>query len=84
MKYLKVKKEDYYILNRKNKSLFCLVKDELYTQKEFEKLKEKYYLSKEIIKDLFEKIEINKNKTFFCFGARFSNCTETIWLKKGV
>lgn len=64
MTYLKAINHD----KRIGKNLF-LVKNELFTIKEINKLN----LKDSFIKDNFVKIELNKNKTYFFFGARFES-----------
>lgn len=53
-----------------------LVANELYTEKELEKLLNGARLRGHGIKatsQAFEKVEINKNKTYWFFGARFES-----------
>jgi hypothetical protein len=45
------------------------VLNELFTIKEVEKMN----LNNKFIKDNFIKVEINKNRTYFFFGARFES-----------
>lgn len=60
MKYYKVKKE-YDNTRKNNKDIY--IANELYTQKEVdrERLNTSY----------MDTVEINKNRTYFFFGARF-------------
>lgn len=60
MKYYKVKKE-YDNTRKNNKDIY--IANELYTQKEVdrERLNTSY----------MDTVEINKNRTYFLFGARF-------------
>lgn len=69
------------------KNIYTFIENELLTQKELEKIlknykifnyeektsKKLFFEKNEIINELFEKKEINKNKTYFCFGVRFEN-----------
>lgn len=52
------------------KKHYILVENELYTRKEFEKLKSIYT---DIQENDFTIVNIPKNKTYYFFGARFSN-----------
>lgn len=54
--------------NKKNH--YILVENELYTSKEFEKLKSIYT---DIQENDFTIVNIPKNKTYYFFGARFIN-----------
>lgn len=57
--------------NRKKHYIhYILVENELYTSKEFEKLKSIYT---DIQENDFTIVNIPKNKTYCFFGARFSN-----------
>lgn len=80
MKYFKVKNQnDLQVTNPKTNWIF--VNEELYTEREFEKLNVpevlNFFNSKisrhDSIKrsDLFELVEVPKNKTYFFFGCRF-------------
>jgi len=60
MKYYKAKKDTYDYFNK-----YAVIENELLTEKE-RNTKARY-----IKDDLFEIVEINKNKTFFSFGVRF-------------
>ena len=64
MEYYKVNKEydGVKIVSKRN---LYLISNELFTKKEIDKLKIC------AIDKVFTKIEISKNKTYFCFGARF-------------
>lgn len=63
MKYFRVK-EEYDNYRRADGSI--LVRNELYTEKEIQKYK--------IPANRVISVEIKKNTTYFCFGARF--CTD--------
>ena len=63
MKYYKVQQEHNY-WNKYGKHLGCVIKDELITPYEMKK-------HGFPIDNNFMPIEINKNKTFWCFGCRF-------------
>jgi hypothetical protein len=73
MLYYKVKPDgDQFVIDKK---FNILVKDELFTQKEYEKIRYNFLKmgkGNAILKSKFELIEIPKNKTYFFFGARFS------------
>lgn len=72
MIYYKVKKEfDNKRIHPFVKNNQFLIANELYTEKELNKL---FYNGLRFYKDyltFFDKIEISKNKTYFFFGARF-------------
>lgn len=72
MLYYKVKPDgDQFVIDKK---FNILVKDELFTQKEYEKIRYiflKMGKGNAILKRKFEFVEIPKNKTYFFFGARF-------------
>lgn len=69
MIYYRVQKEyDQFPQNPKVRDGNILVANELYTEKEFNKLPFVYA-------GAFERVEIPKNKTYMFFGARF----ETDW-----
>lgn len=59
MKYLKVKRDAYDYFSK-----YGVVKDELITEKERNRL------CPYIKEDIFEPVNINKNRTFFNFGVR--------------
>ena len=59
MKYYRVRRDAYDYFNK-----YTVVKNELLTEKERNK-KARY-----IKDDIFEEVEINKNKTYFNFGVR--------------
>lgn len=71
MVYYRVKPQadQTQIYNQRGKYLDFLIANELYTQSEYNKLIAK---SKFKIENKFEQIEIPKNKTYFFFGARFT------------
>ena len=77
MTYYKVKPEFDNVQIIKNRKIFgFLVANELYTTKELEKLLNGARLCRCGIKaaiQAFEKVEINKNKTYWFFGARFES-----------
>lgn len=65
MIYYRVREQyDQYPKNPKVRDGNILVKHELYTEKEFNKLPYVYA-------GAFERVEIPKNRTYWCFGARF-------------
>lgn len=66
MKYFKVKNESDQVRVNKYKSDF-LIKHELKTESECKKL----FITPDFLKIHFDEINVNKNYTFFCFGARF-------------
>ena len=63
MKYYKVKKEADQ-KRRKDGSIY--IANELYTGKEAEKLN--------LNTDFMQLVNVNKNSTYFFFGARFQSC----------
>lgn len=72
MIYYKVKKDYDNFVYSKNNDFF--IENELYTEKEIEKIKNKFikkYPRSQSFYDIFDIVEINKNKTYFFFGARF-------------
>ena len=75
MKYYKVKSEfdNKRLLTKKSKTKFyelLLIKNELYTPKEYEKLKQLFDIR---LKDeYFDLIEVSKKTIYLMFGARFS------------
>ena len=76
MLYMKVKPAaDNFIINKK---FDILVANELYTIKEFEKLRYEFLKMGRgtvELKDKFEIVDISRKQTYFFFGARFSNLT---------
>lgn len=53
-----------------------LIGNELYTIKEFEKIRKKFnsrFIKKYNINDVFEYKTVSKHKTYFFFGARFTD-----------
>lgn len=67
MEYLKVKPE--YDQRPTNRGI--LVANELYTFKEWQKLRDS--VGRKLPMVCFDKVEISKNKTYFFFGARFKS-----------
>ena len=58
-----------------DKNFNILVANELYTIKEFEKLRYNFMKmggSTQQLKDKFELVDISKNKVYWFFGARFA------------
>ena len=76
MKYKKVKKEydGLMILNKKRKYYTFLVGEELYTEKEWNKL-----IERKAPWNAFYNYECNKNDTYFDFGARFETGYKHSW-----
>lgn len=76
MLYMKVKPSaDQFVINKK---CDILVANELYTIKEFEKLRYEFLKmgrGTTELKDKFEIVNISRKQTYFFFGARFSNET---------
>lgn len=79
MKYYKVKKEydnwSIYKYNKNNKLVYSgfLVGNELKTPAEYKKLIET--IKNFNVSKAFDIVEVNKNKTFWFFGARFAGGT---------
>ncbi len=74
MLYIKVKPE-YDNIYYSDKGDF-LIGNELYTIKEFEKIKKKFtplFKNRKDINNMFEYVTISKNKTYWCFAARFAD-----------
>jgi hypothetical protein len=73
MLYYKVKPEgDQFVIDKK---FNILVANELYTVREFEKIRYNFLKmggSPSKLKDKFSLIDIPNNKTYFFFGARFA------------
>lgn len=70
MRYYKVKKEYNNKQLLKNHAYYdFLIPNELYTQKEIERLQKNHV---NISFDFFDPVEIPKNTTYFFFGARFA------------
>lgn len=74
MTYYRVKKQfnDKQLLKKSGKGwsyYSFLIPNELYTQKEIEKLQKNQV---NISFDFFDPVEIPKNTTYFFFGARFA------------
>ena len=76
MLYMKVKPAgDQFVIN---KNFDILVENELYTIKEFEKIRYDFMKmggSTTALKDKFELVDISRKTTYWFFGARFSNNT---------
>ena len=73
MLYLKVKPQ--YDNHIKNNKFDFFVGNELYTVKEFEKIKKEYHRNVQELNDIFEYVTVSRKKVYFFFGARFSNET---------
>ena len=69
MTYYKVKKSADQTRKNVNKT-DILVANELYTKKELEKFAP---VQSVYVKNYFDEVQVSKNKTYFFFGARFSN-----------
>ena len=73
MLYMKVKPSaDQFIINKK---FDILVANELYTIKEFEKLRYEFLKmgrGTAALKDKFDLVDISRKQTYFFFGARFA------------
>lgn len=76
MLYMKVKPDaDQFVINKKHD---ILIANELYTIKEFEKLRYDFLKmgrGTAALKDKFELVDISRKQIYFFFGARFSNDT---------
>lgn len=76
MLYMKVKESaDNFVIN---KNFDFLVGNELYTIKEFEKIRNGFIAmgrNQETLNDKFDFVNVSKKKVYFFFGARFSNNT---------
>lgn len=72
MIYYRVKQtaDQTRLYNRRGKYIDFLIANELYTPAEYNGL---IAISKFNIENKFEKTEVSKNKTYFFFGARFSD-----------
>lgn len=79
MLYMKVKESaDNFVIN---KNFNFLVGNELYTIKEFEKIRNGFIAmgrNPEILNDKFDLVNVSKKEVYFFFGARFSNHTGII------
>ena len=73
MLYLRVKPE--FDNHRKNNKFDIFVGNELYTVREFEKIRKEYHGNIQELNNIFEYVNISRKQTFFFFGARFSNNT---------
>lgn len=73
MLYMKVKPAaDQFVINKK---FDILIANELYTIKEFEKIRYEFLKiggSTTVLKDKFELVNISRKKIYFFFGARFA------------
>lgn len=73
MLYMRVKeKADQFVID---KNFNILIANELYTIREFEKIRYNFMKiggSTTKLKDKFDLVDIPKNKTYFFFGARFA------------
>lgn len=73
MLYLRVKPEaDQFVIDKKHN---ILIANELYTVKEFEKIRYNFMKiggAPSKLKDKFEYIDIPRKRTYFFFGARFA------------
>lgn len=70
MEFLKINKDaDIYL--HKIKRTYTFVKDELITPNKCTKLG--LSIDKMINSNFATRVNINRNKTFWCFGVRFSN-----------
>lgn len=76
MLYYRVKPDaDQFVINKK---CDILIADELYTIKEFEKLRYEFLKMGRgtvELKNKFEIVDIPRKQTYFFFGARFANDT---------
>ena len=74
MLYMRVKeKADQFIID---KNFNILIANELYTIREFEKIRYNFMKMSDStveLKDKFNLVDIPKNKTYFFFGARFAD-----------
>ena len=71
MKYFKVNQQVRRIAKDKNGYPYFetdWIKNELYTEREMQKLKETHFIPEGI----FEQVEISKRKTYWFFGCRFA------------
>lgn len=69
MIYLRVKPQ--YDNYRRNIKGDIFVGNELYTIKEFEKIKKEYHKNISDFYDIFEQVSISKKRVYWFFGARF-------------
>lgn len=76
MLYMRVKPDaDQFVINKKHD---ILIANELYTIKEFEKLRYEFLKMGRGTVELnnkFEIVDISRKQTYFFFGARFANDT---------
>ena len=74
MLYYRVKKEyDQKYINPYIHDCNILIADELITKSELQKLVKRGLIHYKNYEKFFDIVNINKNKTYFFFGARFSN-----------
>ena len=72
MRYYRVKPEfDNFRLWRNGKYAGILVANQLYTEKELEK--RRVLFCRRVRFDMFERVEVPKNKVYWFFGARFAD-----------
>lgn len=75
MLYYKVKPEfDNVVIDKK---FNILIGNELYTPKEFEKIKSNYHKNKDNLNKMVDAINVSKRKIYWCFGARFTKWKTT-------
>ena len=76
MLYMRVKPDaDQFVINKNHD---ILIANELYTIKEFEKLRYNFLKmgrGTAALKDKFDLVDISRKQTYFFFGARFANDT---------
>ena len=76
MLYMRVKPDADQFVVSKNHDI--LIANELYTIKEFEKLRYNFMKmgrGTAALKDKFDLVDISRKQTYFFFGARFANDT---------
>lgn len=52
-----------------------LVGNELYTEREYQKLKRKSFIPEKTFEKCFKIVDVPKNQSYFLFGARFNVLT---------
>lgn len=73
MKYYKAN-YDHSFYSQKGELVYCVIKDELMTIKELEKILSPFNFNlKAICEKYFTKLSLNKNHTHFCFGVRIED-----------